>query len=126
MGEVINLINDIDIQSKDLNEELLSLILNCVYDFNYLIKFYIQLSFSPSKFTKVIETVSNKISTAFNEKLIEMHVYHSFTLELDDFISYINTIVYASLYKIVFIQSMIGKEEIINECKRALLNLKLF
>ncbi len=115
MEKGLTLIGNIDTQSENLYEELLSFFQKYIYDSDYLVKFYIQLSFVPSNFTKVIEEYNNKLASVFNEKLREIHAHNNVKLGQDDFVSFINMFIHGWLYRTAFMQSKITKEEVINE-----------
>ncbi|MEB6342246.1 TetR/AcrR family transcriptional regulator [Mammaliicoccus sciuri] len=111
----MKLIESIDTQPHNAHEELLKFFQEYIYDSEYLVKFYIQLSFAPSNFKQMILENNKKLAIVFNSKLVDIHKNSEFNVNRDDFILFINMFVYGWLYRRSFIQNNVTPDKIIKE-----------
>ncbi|MDN8776943.1 hypothetical protein Q0M62_14450, partial [Staphylococcus aureus] len=85
MNKGMKLIESIDTQPHNAHEELLKFFQEYIYDSEYLVKFYIQLSFAPSNFKQMILENNKKLAIVFNSKLVDIHKNSEFNVNRDDF-----------------------------------------
>lgn len=115
MNKGMKLIKIIDTKPHNAHEELTKFFQEYIYDSEYLVKFYIQLSFAPSNFTEMILEHNKELAVVFNSKLVDIHKNSEFNIKLDDFILFINMFVYGWLYRKSFVQNNVTPENIIKE-----------
>lgn len=115
MNDGINIIENIDIRSQNLSEELLSFFKMYIFESACLVKFYVQLSFAPSNFIKDIEQYNDKLSTTLTYKLDEIHAHHKLNINKDEFVLLIRMFINGWLYRRAFIQSEATQKEVKNE-----------
>lgn len=115
MSEGLRIIEGIDSQPVNVYDELSSFFYNYIYDSDYLVKFYVQLSFAPSNFTEMILEHNKELAIVFNSKLVDIHKNSEFNINREDFILFINMFVYGWLYRKSFVQNNVTPENIIKE-----------
>lgn len=115
MKKGLSLIENINTQTDNLHEELLSFLRRYINDSDYMVKFYLQLSFAPCNFTKDIEEYNDKFAVVFSDKLRQIHLYNQLKIDQDDFVLFVNMFVNGWLYKKAFVQSATTPKKIIKE-----------
>ena len=115
MKKGLSLIENINTQPDNLHEELLSFLRRYIYDSDYMVKFYLQLSFAPCNFTKDIEEYNDKFAVVFSDKLRQIHSYNQLKIDQDDFVLFVNMFVNGWLYKKALVQSATTPKKIIKE-----------
>ncbi|MDT3993561.1 TetR/AcrR family transcriptional regulator [Mammaliicoccus fleurettii] len=115
MKKGLSLIENINTQTDNLHEELLSFLRRYINDSDYMVKFYLQLSFAPCNFTKDIEEYNDKFAVVFSDKLRQIHSYNQLKIDQDDFVLFVNMFVNGWLYKKAFVKSATTPKKIIKE-----------
>lgn len=115
MSVGLSIIEGIDSQPLNVYDELSSFFYNYIYDSDYLVKFYVQLSFAPSNFTSNIEHYNHKLSTALTYKLEKIHAHHKLKLDKSDFVLLVRMFINGWLYRRAYTQSEKTQNEVKNE-----------
>ncbi|GGI39455.1 TetR/AcrR family transcriptional regulator [Mammaliicoccus stepanovicii] len=113
--EGMDIIENINPYSSNMREEFLRFFHEYLFESDTLVKFYVQLSFAPSKFTQDIEFYNNELSNSFKHKLIEVHEIIKLEMEQESFILTIRMFINGWLYRRAFIQSKSTQNIVKNE-----------
>lgn len=111
MVDIKYIIAEIDTQSENIYDELSSFVQTYITKSEYLVKFYIQLSFAPSNFVPYIEKQNHILSDCLCSKLEQIYENSNIKINQLDFILLIRMTIYGWLYRKTFTQSINSIEQ---------------